>query len=322
MFRIGYRTLKTAIGTAIAIAIAQQLGLEFYSSAGIITILCIQKTRQRSLQMSWERLLAASIGMLYAGVLFEVLGYNPAVMGLLLLVFIPTTLVLKAQAGIVTSSVIILHIYALEAISVSIVLNEFALMLIGISCALLMNAYMPSVDKKLHVMQHQLESYYKQIFHEFATYVRNGDSDWDGKEIAESAKLLEQAKSTSLQNIENHVLPYEDQYYHYFKMREKQFDIIERVMPLLTSIDRHVDQGEMIADFLEELSENIKRQNTADYFLQQLEEMQGAFKRMELPTSREEFETRSALLYFVKEMEEYLTIKSRFKPIEKYSMFS
>ena len=41
-FRIGYRTIKTAVGTAISILIAQQLGLDNFASAGILTILCIQ----------------------------------------------------------------------------------------------------------------------------------------------------------------------------------------------------------------------------------------------------------------------------------------
>src|SRR5690242_18241199 len=43
-FRIGYRTTKTAIGVAISILLAQQLGLHNFASAGIITILCIQIT--------------------------------------------------------------------------------------------------------------------------------------------------------------------------------------------------------------------------------------------------------------------------------------
>ncbi|MBQ9999250.1 aromatic acid exporter family protein, partial [Bacillus subtilis] len=50
MFKIGYRTIKTALGTALAIYISQLLHLQNYASAGIITILCIQITQKRSLQ--------------------------------------------------------------------------------------------------------------------------------------------------------------------------------------------------------------------------------------------------------------------------------
>lgn len=50
MFKIGYRTIKTALGTALAIYISQLLHLQNFASAGIITILCIQITQKRSLQ--------------------------------------------------------------------------------------------------------------------------------------------------------------------------------------------------------------------------------------------------------------------------------
>lgn len=55
MFKIGYRTVKTAIGTGAAVFIAQLLGLEFYSSAGILVILCVQNTKRKSLQVSLHR---------------------------------------------------------------------------------------------------------------------------------------------------------------------------------------------------------------------------------------------------------------------------
>lgn len=55
MFKIGYRTVKTALGTGAAVFIAQLLGLEFYSSAGILVILCVQNTKRKSVQVSLHR---------------------------------------------------------------------------------------------------------------------------------------------------------------------------------------------------------------------------------------------------------------------------
>ncbi|MED4305538.1 aromatic acid exporter family protein, partial [Bacillus licheniformis] len=45
---------------------------------------------------------------------------------------------------IVTSSVIILHLYMSEGITLSLVWNEFLIIITGIGVALLMNLYMPS----------------------------------------------------------------------------------------------------------------------------------------------------------------------------------
>ncbi|MDG5788661.1 aromatic acid exporter family protein [Evansella sp. AB-P1] len=321
MFRIGSRTIKTALGAALAIAIAQFLQLDFYVSAGIITILSIQKTRRKSFQLSWIRLSACFIGLLFGVVFFELIGYNPLSLGLLLLLFIPTTVFLKIQDGIVTSSVIILHLYSTGYVTTDLIINELALIIIGIVCALLMNAYMPSVERDLQKRQQQVERLYSKIFHEFAIYVRYGDRDWDGKEIADAAKLLDAAQEIAMQNLDNHILRYDDQYFHYFEMRGKQLEIIERMMPLLTTIEVQIKQGEMIGEFMEELSEGVTPKNTAYFFIEKLDNIREVFNEMPLPKTRMEFKARSALFYLAYEIEQYLLIKQQFKPIQNYSIF-
>lgn len=312
-FRIGYRTVKTALGTVISILIAQRLGLDNFASAGILTILCIQVTKRRSLRTAWDRFLACILAMPFSAIFFEWIAYHPIVIGIMLFFFIPTIVMLQAKDGVVTSSVIILHIYMANGVSRDLFINELGVITIGIGVALLINLYMPSVDKKLKDYQNKIENNFKIIFSEMIQYLRNGDSNWSGTEITETASLLEEAKSLAFQDIENHFLREENVYFRYFKMREKQFEIIERVLPIVTSITKTVTQGKMIADFLEELSENIKFGNTAHIYLEKLKEMKKEFEEMELPKSREEFEVRAALLQLVNEMNRYLIIKSLFK---------
>ena len=312
-FRIGYRTIKTAVGTAISILLAQQLGLDNFASAGILTILCIQVTKRRSLRTALDRFLACVLAMPFSALFFEGISYHPLVIGLMLFFFIPTIVMLKAPDGIVTSSVIILHIYMAGKVTMAIFLNELVVITIGIGVALLINLYMPSVDKKLQDYVIEIEENFKIIFSEMVRYLRIGDSNWDGKEITVGARLLDEAITLALQDVENHFLRDEDTYFHYFTMREKQFDIIERILPIVTSITHTVKQGHMIADFLEELSENIHSRNTAHIYLKKLREMKKTFEEMELPKTREEFEVRAALLQLVNEMKDYLIIKSTFK---------
>ncbi|HZH58100.1 MAG TPA: aromatic acid exporter family protein [Metabacillus sp.] len=316
MFKIGYRTAKTALGTTIAIILAQFLGLEFYTSAGIITILCIKITKKKSLRSSWERFLACSIAMIFSFVFFEGIAYHPLVIGLLLLLFIPTTVALKATEGIVTSTVVIFHLYSTNQINLQVISNELLLVTVGIGVALVMNLYMPSVEKKLKNYQIQIEENLATIFKEIELYLIEKDRKWDGNEITKTAQLINEAKTVAFRDVENHFLRHENSYYHYFKMREKQFEIIERVIPSITSIHIAVEQSKMIAHFLHELSLNIHPGNTAHKFLVQLLDMKKSFEEMDLPKTREEFEARAALYHFVKEMEHYLIIKSQFKGME------
>ncbi|MFC0269865.1 aromatic acid exporter family protein [Metabacillus herbersteinensis] len=317
MFKIGYRTVKTALGAAIAIMLAQFFQLENFASAGILTILCIQVTKKKSLQTSWSRFLACSIAIVFSYIFFEGITYHPIVIGLVLLFFIPTTVMVKTTEGIVTSSVIILHLYTSEHITWSLVLNELALVATGIGVALVMNLYMPSVDKKLKEYQCKIEENFAAIFQEIESYLLSSGSNWDGKEITKTADLLSEAKTLAFRDVENHFLRHENSYYHYFKMREKQFEIIERVLPIVTSVEITIEQSQMIAEFVHDLSQGIHPGNTAHKFLVKLLEMKKEFQEMDLPQTREEFEARAALLHFVKEMEQYLIIKSQFKGIKQ-----
>lgn len=313
MFRIGYRTIKTALGTTLAIIIAQLVGLDNFPSAGILTILCIQVTKKKSLKAAWSRFFACVLAMAFSSILFEAIAYHPIVIGLMLLVFIPTTVALKINEGIVTSSVIILHFYSAGNLTMDLVLNETALITIGIGVALLMNLYMPSLENKLIDYQKKIENNFSAILMEIVKYLRTKEGTWDGKEITETNRLLEEAKTLAFRDVENHFMRGEDVYYHYFKMREKQFEIIERILPLVANIPTNVKQSEMLAEFIETLSENVHPQNTAIIYLRRLEEMRREFKEMELPVTREEFESRAALFQLMKEMEQYLQFKLSFK---------
>jgi uncharacterized membrane protein YgaE (UPF0421/DUF939 family) len=311
-FKIGYRTIKTALGAALSIMIAQAFGLSSFTSAGILTILCIQVTKKKSVRASWERFLACIVAMVFSIVIFEGIAFHPAVIGLLLLLFIPTAVMLGASDGIVSSTVIILHLYASGHITKSLLLNEMGIITIGIGVALVMNLYMPSLENRLIEYQRKIEENFKAIFEEIILYLKNNKTDWDGHEIPQTATLIDEAKTLAFRDVENHFLRNENLYYHYFKMREKQFEIIERVLPLVSSITLTVEQGEMIAEFIEELSNNIHPGNTAEIFIEKLEKMRLEFQKMELPRTREEFETRASLLHFTKEMDQYLSIKKNF----------
>lgn len=319
-YRIGYRTIKTAVGTSISIMIAQMLQLDNFVSAGILTILCIKVTKKKSLQASWDRFFACLMAMVFSSLFFEGIAYHPLVIGLLLLFFIPAAVMLRASDGIVTSSVIILHIYSAGEVSKELLLNELGIITVGIGVALIANLYMPSLESKLKEYRLEIEDNFKIIFDEIVKYLRTHESSWDGREITETMELIDKAKTLAFRDVENHFRRNDNLYYHYFKMREKQFEIIERVLPSVTSIALPVEQGEMIADFIEELSDHIHPGNTAIQFLDKLYRMRVSFENMELPKTREEFEARAALLHFVKEMEQYLIIKSSFKGLKDREM--
>lgn len=311
--RIGYRTIKTAIGVPVAISIAQFIGINHFVSAGILTMLCIQPSRRRSFISAWDRFLACVIGITFSFLLFETLGYYPAIIGLLLLLFIPVTVYFKISQGIITSTVIVLNLYNSGNITFSRIGEQLLIIVIGIGTALVLNVYMPSLDRKLRTMQEELEMNFQKILSEIALYIRDKDRAWDGKELIAADDILNEATTLVSLDRENHLLRSEHTYYDYFAMRKEQYKLLRKMLPLVSRIENVELISSEIADYFEDLSESVHPGNTAILFLDELNTLRNTFQTMELPTTREEFETRANLFQLLHEIEDYLVIKNKFK---------
>lgn len=312
-FSIGYRTMKTAAGVAIAIYLAQLLELDYYVSAGILTILCIQPTKKRSIRAAFSRLVASLIAIAFAFVFFEGIAYHPITIGIMILLFIPVLVSLKFQDGFVSSSVILLHLFDAKNLTAGLFINELMLMGVGFGTALAVNMYMPSIEKKLDDYRSQIEVLYSRILNEMAGYLRNSKSDWSGKELMETAELLKKAKALAYQDVENHVTRLENKYYHYFDMREQQFEIIERILPKISALPVMAGHSTLVADFLEDLAGHVHSGNTAYRYIEKLDAVKEDFARMPLPDDHEMFLAMAALYQVIEEMDAYLEIKQTYK---------
>ena len=95
-------------------------------------------------------------------------------------------------------------------------------------------------------------------------------------------------------------------------MRMQQFEILERMIPLATSLSWTYEQADMIADVVENIGNAISPESTGVISLRRLQEMRDYLETCHCQL-REEFEIRAKLVQLVYEMEQYLLIKSRFK---------
>lgn len=311
--KIGVRTIKTAVGTGVAIWLAQLINLEFYVFAGILTILSIETTKKRSLNVAMSRIIACILGMFLSGIVFEILGYQIFVISLFILFFIPLLMRLNIQNGFVTSSVIILHVYVLGNFNVNVAINEILLIIIGIGIALIINSYMPDLKHDLKDYSSKIEVKIKKILYEYALYIEKGDQGWTGEQLLELDEILNESKSIAIRNVENHLLRKQDKYYAYFEMREKQYEILVRMLPIVSKLQQEVPQRKIFAAFLYHLSESVHSGNTAQTQLEKLISNREEMNKLDLPKTREEFETRAALFHLINEIQLYLEIKNRLK---------
>lgn len=315
-FKIGFRTIKTAIGVALAIWLASFLNLEYYTSAGILTILSIQTTKRKSLHAIYTRIVASFLVLAMSYVFFTFLGYNALVLGLLVLFLLPVLVMLKVTPGFVSSSVILLHIFNEQQFTLALLKNELLIMLVGFGVGFLVNMQMPDIERELNRYRIALEKNYSAIFREIAKYLREGDTNWNGHELLLATEAVNKGKSLAYQDVENHITRKENLFYRYFDIREQQLEIIERILPKITNLPTIVTQAHVVADFMEELSNNVHSGNTAVKYRRKLAQVKKEFQALPLPTTHEEFVAMASLYQFLEEMDHYLSIKQNFKGLK------
>lgn len=181
MVGMGSRTIKTAIGAGLAIWVASLLQLEFATYAGIIVIMCIEKTKRRSLETIWKKFFASILSLLLGALVFETFGYTPLIFSIFILLFVPILVKFKIQGGFVTSMVVMLHIYTLEKVSIDIFLNEFLVIAIGMGIAILLNSFMPSFKNDIAKYKTEVEKIFSTILYEFSAFLRDPDRAWAGE---------------------------------------------------------------------------------------------------------------------------------------------
>ncbi len=159
--KIGLRTVKTAISAALAMIIAEKLGLLYAPSAGIISVLSVTSTKKTSVMTGIYRLLSLALATILAYICFTFLGFTAIAFGIFLLLFIPAAVYFQLSDGIVVSSVLVTHYLVEKNLSWAIIGNEFLLMSIGVGLALLANSYMPDTEKRLREDQEVIETMFR-----------------------------------------------------------------------------------------------------------------------------------------------------------------
>lgn len=311
---IGHRTVKTALGAAIAMIIASAIGLKYGSAAGVIVILSVQSTRRQSINIALKRVGACILALFLGAVLFNILGFTPLIFGVFLLIFIPAAARLKLNEGIVVNSVLVTHLLSEKSISISLIANELLLMLIGITVALLLNLYMPSIEKKIKEDQGYIEDYIREILRHMSLALRQSAVSINEEELFRKLEeRIKQGAEKAYRNLNNSLFSDSSYYVKYMEMRYQQLNTLKNMRRHFERFSISYKQTEMIADFTSNLAESIHEYNTAEGLLKNLQNLRESFQTMELPKSREEFENRAMLYQFLNDMEQFLHIKNEFK---------
>lgn len=155
------------------------------------------------------------------------------------------------------------------------------------------------------------------VLHEISLYLRDGNLNWDGKELQDIQLILDEAEQLVERDRENYLFKEKISHEVYFTMRKKQFELLKQMLPVVTRLPRRDSISAVTADFFESLSKAVHPGDTTTIYLSKLDEVRQLFDASPLPETQEEFEARSAIFQLLFLIEEYLMIKHRYRDTDK-----
>jgi uncharacterized membrane protein YgaE (UPF0421/DUF939 family) len=301
--------LKTGIGSATAILIANALGLLYSPSAGIITLLTIQNTKKETLMIAVKRVEAFVLATVLSYFVFEGFGYTAMAFGAFVTLFVALCFLLDLKEGISMNAVLMTHFLIEQHMNASFILNEISILLIGMGIGIALNLIMPRNIARIRQEQELLEEEIKRHLRGMEGILRKEEH---GIDFTKLEQFVERLLRKAYEESGNRLLSDTRYLVSYLEMRKLQIGVLNDITVTLLQIDTLPVQAEPMAEFIEHIAASFHEKNNVTGLLTILEQLKEHFRGEPLPESREEFENRAMLYQVMKELEYFLMLKRNF----------
>lgn len=304
---------KIALGSVIAILLADALGLNYSASAGIITLLTIQDTTRETISISAKRILAFLLAVVLAYAVFQLTGYRVVSFGIFLFLFAACCKPLHLSNAVSTNAVLVTHFLAEADMSFTRIGNEALLLCIGAGIGTLLNLYMPGKGKEIRAMQRILEEDLRNVLFRMAEYIQKEDrSDYTGACFDKLFSDVSAGKKQAFAYMNNTFFQESEYFIAYMNMRGQQCIVLQEIYKKIVSIRTVPPQTEQISALIYEVGVSFAESNNAKNLLEKLSVLLLQMKESSLPVTREEFEDRALLYSILMDLEYFLRLKKDF----------
>ena len=317
-FKLGKIVLlsaKIGIGASVAIYIAELLNLQYATSAGIITLLTLTTTRWGTFRLSLQRLLTYVVSVGICWIIFSIIPSMWIEYGIFLFLVVLMTEWLGWRSTLSVNAVIGTHFLTTQDFSLGFAINEFLLVVIGITIAIILNLFHINsthengIIKSMRHVEHEM----KKILEEVSGYLiqqSTGDHAWDDVVCLE--KELEEYVELASEYHHNTFQTHQDYYVAYFEMRMKQCGALHNLHSEMRRMRQMPKQAHIVADFIMNISQYVTEMNDPKKQIEELENTLEHLRNEPLPETHEEFENRAELYHVLMDLEEFLLYKKRF----------
>ena len=309
------RSLKIGIGTCGSILVATLLGLDYAASAGTIALLTILTTKWETLHLSLYRMLSFVISVIVGGILFVHIEQVWIAFGIFMFVLTFVCELFNWRAALSVNAVIGMHFLISRDFSGASILNEFLLLMIGVTAAIVLNlmngnkAHRNRITQNMRETEHDL----KIVLKELSLYLNKQEMQrdvWEDLQKLEE-KLLHYISEAQIYQG-NTFQSHPEYYIDYFRMRRQQCFILQNLHQELQKIREMPVQAHIISEYTMYLSEYVTERNVPKKQIEALEQIFEYMKEQPLPMYRKEFESRAMLYHILMDLEDFLLFKTKF----------
>lgn len=308
-----FKSLKIAVAALLSIFIAGELGLDSSATAGIITVLSIQKTKRETVKSAVNRILAYGCALILAWICFQMLGFTLPAFAVYLFLFAFLCMFAGWQEAITTDSVLISHFLLEGNMRLPMLGNETLLLVIGAGMGILVNLHLHSREADFVKLADEVDRQIKGILKNMAEWLSEHNRDkYESGCFTKLEDSLRNAKLCAAANYNNSFFQKDTYQLDYIRMREQQTVVLKGIYKNIKKVVYLPEQASTVAALFADVEQAYHKENTVVELLERLRSVLEEMKKETLPRSREEFEARAILFYILLQMEELLLIKRRF----------
>lgn len=306
-------TVKIVSAAIIATLIAMLLEVDFFISAGTVSILTIQPTKRETIQTALGRLLAFLIALLIAGLSYGLIGYTLWGFGLFLLLYIFVCQMFGWYSSMAINSVLISHFLTWGSMSPYPLLNECKLFIIGMGIGVLANLHLKKDVDYMEELKEETDSQIRGILYQIADRIMDREVENKGEEyFVALIDSIRKAQNVADANYKNQ-LTVKDKYdIEFIHMRERQCHVLGEMYKNVHQIHTTPITARKIADFVTDMADKYHKNNTGAELWLEFRELDLSMKGKPLPVERLEFEDRARLFHLLRQMEEFILFKVDF----------
>lgn len=302
--------VKVALGAAAAIGLAMLLGLEYASTAGIITVLSIMGTKRETLRIARGRLLAVLCAGGIAFVCYRLLGFTLAGFAAYLFAFAVVCYACRWAYALPMASVLVSHFLSAGSMGWPQLANEALLFLIGTGMGILVNLHLRADEEAMRRHLRAVDELMRAAMHALS---RRTEGESEARLLlAALGRELTAAEQLAVDNADNTFGDAPLYPVRYVQMRANQLKILRQIASAMADVAAETPQCAEVCALIARVAEEYSRENDVSALLDAAQTVMADMRTQALPVSREEFESRAVLYYVLLRVEDFLLLKRQF----------